>query len=114
MSTNVNDEIHALQLMGLDKSISDKYDGRGKVVAVIDGNFNPEHQIFKLDSGIETKIKKSAVEKFYNDNPNKFKNTNLNELYISDKVPFGYHYINNNARLNPEKNPVGRISKWKI
>lgn len=103
----VSERIDASNLIGLDKSISDEYDGTGKLVAVIDGNFSPSHHVFKLNNSNNLKLKKSDIVRFINSNSDKFKNTNIDELYINEKVPFGFHYINRNANLNPEKNPVG-------
>lgn len=103
----VSERIDASNLIGLDKSISDEYDGTGKLVAVIDGNFTPSHHIFKLNNSNHLKLKKSDIVRFINSNSDKFKNTNIDEVYINEKVPFGFHYINRNANLNPEKNPVG-------
>lgn len=103
----VSERIDASNLIGIDKSISDEYDGTGKLVAVIDGNFSPSHHVFKLNNSNNLKLKKSDIVRFINSNSDKFKNTNIDELYISEKVPFGFHYINRNANLNPEKNPVG-------
>lgn len=103
----VSERIDASNLIGIDKSISDEYDGTGKLVAVIDGNFSPSHHVFKLNNSNNLKLKKSDIVRFINSNSDKFKNTNIDELYINEKVPFGFHYINRNANLNPEKNPVG-------
>lgn len=103
----VSERIDASNLIGIDKSIGDEYDGTGKLVAVIDGNFSPSHHVFKLNNSNNLKLKKSDIVRFINSNSDKFKNTNIDELYINEKVPFGFHYINRNANLNPEKNPVG-------
>lgn len=79
----VSERIDASNLIGLDKSISDEYDGTGKLVAVIDGNFTPSHHIFKLNNSNHLKLKKSDIVRFINSNSDKFKNTNIDEVYIN-------------------------------
>ena len=40
-----------------------KYDGRGEVVGVIDTNFDPSHEVFKLDNNINPAITKEDIRK---------------------------------------------------
>lgn len=78
------------------KNIYSKYKGQGKIVAVIDSGFDPNHEAFYLTEEGKEKARYSE------DDINKLKNENLLErgFYINEKIPFAYNYF---PGTNPEK-----------
>lgn len=63
------------------------YKGKSTVVAVIDTGINYEHQDMKLDEGVTPKFSESEWK-------DKISVLGYGK-YFSEKVPFGYNYINN-------------------
>ena len=73
------------------------YTGKSTLVAIIDTGVNYVHQDMKLDEGVETKYSKAEWEL-------RIKSLGYGK-YFSDKVPFGYNYIdkNNDVKGDEEK-----------
>lgn len=98
---------HATKLIGIDDDFLKKYDGRGEVVGVIDTNFDPTHEVFKLDKDITPAITKEDIKKLVKHKNGENKNFTEENVYFNSKVPLAYHYINENSNLNPEKTEEG-------
>lgn len=98
---------HATKLIGIDDDFLKKYDGRGEVVGVIDTNFDPTHEVFKLDKDITPAITKEDIKKLVKHKNGENKNFTEDKVYFNSKVPLAYHYINENSNLNPEKTEEG-------
>ena len=98
---------HATKLIGIDDDFFKKYDGRGEVVGVIDTNFDPTHEVFKLDKDITPAITKEDIKKLVKHKNGENKNFTEENVYFNSKVPLAYHYINENSNLNPEKTEEG-------
>lgn len=99
--------IQSARVIGIDDTFRKMYDGSGEAVAVIDANFTPEHQVFKLDNNSNLQVTRDDVKKLVNKNKAYFENFTEKELYLSEKIPFAFHYINKNTNLNPEKKDEG-------
>lgn len=98
---------HATKLIGIDDDFFKKYDGRGEVVGVIDTNFDPTHEVFKLDKDITPAITKEDIKKLVKHKNGENNNFTEDKVYFNSKVPLAYHYINENSNLNPEKTEEG-------
>ena len=98
---------HATKLIGIDDEFFKKYDGRGEVVGVIDTNFDPSHEVFKLDNNINPTITKEDIRKLVKHKNGEDKNFTEDKVYFNSKVPLAYHYVNENSNLNPEKTEEG-------
>ena len=97
----------ATKIIGIDDELLKKYDGRGEVVGVIDTNFDPNHEVFKLDNNVTPSITKEDIQKLVKHKNGALKNFTEDKLYFSSKVPLGYHYVNEDTNLNPEKTEEG-------
>ena len=94
---------YSSKIIGVDESLWKRYDGRGEVIAIIDANFNPKHEVFKLDSDVTPIITKEDIKKVIKHNPETFKGFTEEDIYVNSKIPLAFHYINKNIELNPEK-----------
>lgn len=65
------------------------YKGEGKIVGVIDTGIDPSHQDMVLTSKKEAALKKNDVNKYIREN-------GLKGQYFSEKVPYGYNYMDEN------------------
>ena len=99
--------IESNDLIGNDSSVQSKYDGRGQVLAVIDGNMDPSHEVFYLSDGVEGKLSYQDIQTRLDGSDGKIKlDANSNAIKADDpwvnKIPFGFNYFTNKAELNPE------------
>nr|WP_075574430.1 S8 family serine peptidase [Ezakiella massiliensis] len=99
-------------LIGNDSVIRSKYDGRGQVLAVIDGNMDPSHEAFYLSDGVKGKLSYEDIEDRITGRDGKITlEAKGNAIKKDDpwvnKVPFGYDYYNFSTSLNPEKEKKG-------
>lgn len=78
------------------ETVYSKYKGQGKLVAIIDSGFDPEHEAFYLTKEGKEKAKYSKAD------IDKLKSSKLLErgFYINEKIPFAYNYY---PGTNPEK-----------
>jgi lactocepin len=80
------------------------YKGEGLVVAVVDSGIDYSHKDMKLSDDAKAK------EKWTQDKLNqKFEETDVNEIWYSDKVPTGYDWADNDTNVIPAAtgNPHG-------
>jgi lactocepin len=68
------------------------YKGDGKVVAIIDTCMDPSHKDMRLSNAENVKIKQTDIERMT-------EALNLPGNWISDKVPYGYNYADNNSDI---------------
>ena len=99
-------------LIGNDSMVRSKYDGRGQVLAVIDGNMDPSHEAFYLSDGVKGKLSYEDIEDRITGRDGKITlEAKGNAIKKDDpwvnKVPFGYDYYNFSTSLNPEKEKKG-------
>ncbi|MCI5996829.1 MAG: S8 family serine peptidase [Parvimonas sp.] len=94
--------MYSANIIGIDDEFLKKYDGRGESVAVIDANFDPKHEVFKLDEGVKPSVDKSDIEKLLQHNLETFGNVKVEDVYINSKIPLAFHYMNKSTNLNPE------------
>ena len=104
--------ISSNDLIGNDSMVRSKYDGRGQVLAVIDGNMDPSHEAFYLDDGVKGKLSYEDIEDRITGRDGKIKlEAKGNAIKKDDpwvnKVPFGYDYYNFSTSLNPENEKKG-------
>ena len=66
------------------------YDGRGKVVAVLDSGVNVDHKDMVISPGVDVKLTMEKVEEI------KSKQVDERGKYFTSKVPFGYNYADKN------------------
>ncbi len=83
------------QMMNAQAMYDEDFDGRGQVVAVIDGAFDTSHNFFA--SGVaEPKLTKSSIKEFIE--TNEFNaDISANQVYRSEKIPFAYDYADKDA-----------------
>jgi len=65
------------------------FKGEGMIVGVIDTGIDPAHRDMVLSSKKDAALKKNDVNKYIREN-------GLNGQYFSDKVPYGYNYMDEN------------------
>ncbi|MEQ2525507.1 S8 family serine peptidase [Bacillaceae bacterium CLA-AA-H227] len=65
------------------------FKGEGMIVGVIDTGIDPTHRDMVLTSKKDASLTKKSVNKFIKDNA-------LKGQYYSDKVPYGYNYMDDN------------------
>ncbi|MGG0716942.1 S8 family serine peptidase [Robertmurraya massiliosenegalensis] len=65
------------------------FKGEGMIVGVIDTGIDPAHRDMVLSSKKDAALKKNDVKKYIREN-------GLNGQYYSDKVPYGYNYMDEN------------------
>ncbi|MBU5669376.1 S8 family serine peptidase [Peptoniphilus sp. MSJ-1] len=87
-------------LIGNDEELQRKYDGEGRVLAVIDGNMEPDNSCFRLDSN----YKRYDSNDIYNivNSGLTYGRDYIRNIYKSDKVPFAFNYRTGTTDLNPE------------
>lgn len=111
-SRNVMDEsismVNSNDLIGNDDTFQQKYDGRGRVLAIIDSNMDPTHSAFYLSPGVRPRLAKLDINNFLNGGKLSIKDNSADkklyeDIYRSEKIPFGWNYNTNNKDLNPEK-----------
>ena len=95
------------ELIGSDDAFLSKYDGRGRVLAIVDGNMDPTHAVFYLSRGVKPRLSKSDISAFIDSKKlsiyDKTANGTMYEnVYRSEKVPYGWNYSRGNDNLNPE------------
>ena len=100
--------VNSNDLIGNDDIFQQKYDGRGRVLAIIDSNMDPTHSAFYLSPGVRPRLAKLDINNFLNGGKLSVKdNTDdkklYEDIYRSEKIPFGWNYNTNNKDLNPEK-----------
>lgn len=69
-----------------------KFKGEGMVVGVIDTGMDPSHRDMILTDNDTAKLKKSDVE-------NRIGTNGLQGKYYTDKVPYGYNYMDHNHTI---------------
>ena len=89
-------------MIGSTSDISNKYNGEGSVLAIIDGNMDPTHEAFYLSLGTNPKLSIKDVERYISEGSLSSKGK-ASELFRSTKVPFGWNYQTGSYDLNSEK-----------
>lgn len=64
------------------------YDGEGMIVGIIDSGVDPWHPDMALDEGVEISLTEEMVNE-----------SGLEGIYFTDKVPFGYNYMDKNTQI---------------
>lgn len=100
--------VNSNDLIGNDDIFQQKYDGRGRVLAIIDSNMDPTHSAFYLSPGVRPRLAKLDINNFLNGGKLSVKDNSADkklyeDIYRSEKIPFGWNYNTNNKDLNPEK-----------
>ena len=100
--------VNSNDLIGNDDIFQQKYDGRGRVLAIIDSNMDPTHSAFYLSPGVRPRLAKLDINNFLNGGKLSIKDKSAEkklyeDIYRSEKIPFGWNYNTNNKDLNPEK-----------
>lgn len=74
------------------------FKGEGMVVSVIDSGFDPTHKDYKITDITKAKYDKNGIEKLIGEKK-------LPGKYISDKLIYGYNYLEGNTDIrNPRNN----------
>lgn len=67
-----------------------RYDGEGKVVAVLDSGVDYKHKDMVISPGVDVKLTEAKVNEI------KSKQSEKRGRYFTSKIPFGYNYADNN------------------
>lgn len=100
--------VNSNELIGNDDVLQKKYNGAGSVLAIIDSNMDPSHDAFRLSPGTVPKLGKPDINSFLTGGKLSLKDNTTDkklyeDVYRSEKVPFGWNYNTNSKDLNPEK-----------
>lgn len=68
------------------------YNGEGTVVAIVDTGIDPSHKDMKLTNPDKAKLNRGKVEDIIS-------NEELPGKWFTDKVPYGYNYMDNNFEI---------------
>ena len=83
------------QMMNAQAMYDEGFDGRGKVIAIIDAAFDTSHEFFA--SGVEEPaLTKSSIREFIENNEFNA-DISANQVYKSEKIPFAYDYFDGDA-----------------
>lgn len=96
------------ELIGNDEVLQKKYNGAGSVLAIIDSNMDPSHDAFYLNNAGLARFGKLDINSFLTQGKLSIKDNTQDkklyeDVYRSEKVPFGWNYNTNSKDLNPEK-----------
>ncbi|MBU5436974.1 S8 family serine peptidase [Tissierella sp. MSJ-40] len=69
------------------------YDGRGKIVAVLDSGIDHNHKDMVISEGVEVKLSEEKVKEIMDNQSDK------RGKYFTEKVPFGYNYADRNLEI---------------
>ena len=99
--------VNSNELIGNDEVLQKKYNGAGSVLAIIDSNMDPSHDAFRLSPGTMPKLSKPDINSFLSGGKLSLKDNTTDkklyeDVYRSEKVPFGWNYNTNSKDLNPE------------
>lgn len=99
--------VNSHELIGNDEALQKKYNGAGSVLAIIDSNMDPSHDAFRLSPGTVQKLGKPDINSFLTGGKLSLKDNTTDkklyeDVYRSEKVPFGWNYNTNSKDLNPE------------
>lgn len=92
--------ISSPELVGIDDSISKKYTGKGRLLAVFDSDFNPAHDAFS-QAPPNPKLSYEDVIKLLPE-MDYWGAKATREAYYSEKIPFAWNY-KTKSNLNPNK-----------
>ena len=100
--------VNSNELIGNDEVLQSKYNGSGSVLAIIDSNMDPSHDAFYLTHGGLARLRKPDINNFLNGGKLSLKDNTADkklyeDVYRSEKIPFGWNYNTNSKDLNPEK-----------
>ncbi len=100
--------VNSNELIGNDDVLQKKYNGAGSVLAIIDSNMDPSHNAFYLTHGGLARLRKPDINDFLNGGKLSLKDNTQDQklyedVYRSEKIPFGWNYNTNSKDLNPEK-----------
>lgn len=100
--------VNSNELIGNDDVLQAKYNGAGTVLAIIDSNMDPNHAAFYLTNPAFARLSKTDVNNFISGGKISVRDTSADkklyeEIYRSEKIPFGWNYNTNSSNLNPEK-----------
>lgn len=100
--------VNSNELIGNDEVLQKKYNGAGSVLAIIDSNMDPSHDAFYLSNSGLARLGKLDINNFLNGGKLSLKDNTQDkklyeDVYRSEKIPFGWNYNTNSKDLNPEK-----------
>lgn len=82
------------------------YTGKGTVVAVIDTGLDTDHEAFAT-APEEGRLSKEDVENTIAIANLSAKDVDVNEAYVSEKIPYVYDYVDKDGDVNPVNQPGG-------
>lgn len=74
------------------KTWANGYEGEGMVISIIDTGIDSSHKDMRLDDKSKAELEKSEVDAI-------IKNKNLPGVFFTDKVPYGYNYMDGNSEI---------------
>ena len=100
--------VNSNELIGNDEALQAKYNGAGSVLAIIDSNMDPSHPAFYLSPLTRPRLAKLDINNFINGGKLSVRDNTADkklyeDVYRSEKIPFGWNYNTNSKDLNPEK-----------
>jgi lactocepin len=75
-------------------------DGEGMVIAIVDSEFDINHEAFSLTDDSEIKLTKANLQDSISDLS--ISDLTVNKVYKNEKVPFAYDYVNKNTDVYSE------------
>ena len=74
------------------KTWANGYEGEGMVISIIDTGIDSSHRDMRLDDKYKAELEKSEVDAIVKDK-------NLPGMFFTDKVPYGYNYMDGNKEI---------------
>ena len=108
----VENPVKYFESTGIFDSSESGYDGSGMVVAVLDTGLDSAHTAFSVDNFKSTKLGltyEEVAEVLSQSTANKLQNGGLtvDDVYINEKVPFGFDYADNDPDVYSTHNNHG-------
>ena len=95
MANGESEPGYGAAMMNVQDMYEQGFDGRGKVIAIIDAAFDTSHEFFA--SGVkEPTLTKSSIREFI-ENTDLNADISANQVYKSEKIPFAYDYWEGDA-----------------